>query len=312
MYIYLTNKLSGTMSLHLTFLIVVLYYVCVVSKLNEIKVILGPTAAGKSKFAMEWCSQFGGEIVCADSMQVYTGMDIGTAKPTKQEQEQIAHHCLDLVDPSQNFSVGQWVQCADKAISQICNKGKIPIICGGTGLYVKSLLFKHSFVQADESLRVELQNELDKHGNQHMHNLLSNVDGVSASKINANDTKRVLRALEIYRTTGKPKSQVDTIDKEPRYKADIHVVNMDRDKLYSRIDERVDIMIEQGLVDEVSSLLAYKDCQSMQAIGYKEIVSFLKGDISKHDAIELIKKNTRNYAKRQLTYLRHQFDVVLG
>ncbi|MDR3021508.1 MAG: tRNA (adenosine(37)-N6)-dimethylallyltransferase MiaA [Clostridiales bacterium] len=279
--------------------------------MTKIDCLIGPTCVGKSRFALDWCLSHDGEIVSADSMQVYSGLDIGTAKPSKEDQLAVKHHAIDIVDPSQNFSVPQWVGVADKAIADITKKGKRPLICGGTGLYVKALLFEHNFANFDSSLRTRLQNDAQQNGKLYMHNLLKSVDSHSAEKIDKNDTKRVLRALEIYYGTGKPKTTIVQLSGQKRYEFEMIMLDMDRAKLYNNINFRVDKMIKDGLLDEVQKLLNFKDCQCMQAIGYKEIVDYIEGNKSWDSTVDLIKQRTRNYAKRQLTFFRQFKDKIV-
>lgn len=275
--------------------------------IRKVIVITGPTASGKSAVAIEVASRLGAVIVSADSMQVYRGMDIGTAKPSPQERAIVPHYMLDVVSPAQEYSVSQYSCEVLSLIKEL--PSSIPvIIVGGTGLYISSVIYEMNFglVPKDNSIRNELNAELLKYGCEHMHELLCAVDGLSAQKIHPNDSNRVLRALEIYRSTGIAKSTLATVRK-PRFASDIFVIEPPREELYQAIDSRVDKMIEAGLVSEVEGLLKggiSPKCQSMQAIGYKEIIFHLTGDLSLAKAIELIKKNSRNYAKRQLTYFR--------
>jgi len=270
-------------------------------------IIYGATASGKSDFAMRYASCHNGEIVSADSMQIYRGMDIGTAKPSVQDRQNIAHHCIDIVQPNQSFSVASWVQFADLAILDILKRNKLPIIVGGTGLYIKGLLYKHDYVDSDPKIREELETQLQQKGSSYLYQKLYKVDNISATMIGSNDTKRLIRALEIYMVTGKPKSQF-TISAIPRYQYQLHEISLDRVELYKRIDKRVDDMIKYGLVQEVETMLPYRNCQSMQGIGYRQLLSYFDGVHTLEQCISQIKQATRNYAKRQLTFFRHQIS----
>ena len=274
--------------------------------IHKIVVITGPTAAGKSDLALKLAREQNGEIVCADSMQIYRGLDIGTAKPTAAERTQVPHHCCDIIDPDANFTVTDYIAHADKAIADISARRKLPIICGGTGFYIKGLLWEQSYagVGSDEGLRAELTAEAENRGAEYLYNKLLAADPIAASKIHANDVKRVIRALEIYTLRGAAKSSL--ADAAPRARYDFRLIGVDteRGELYKRINERVDKMIAAGLEDEVRELTRYKDCQSMQAIGYKQFFDYFEGVRTLGDTVALIKQKTRNYAKRQWTYLR--------
>jgi tRNA dimethylallyltransferase len=271
----------------------------------RLQVVVGATASGKSAFGMQYANQHNGEIVSADSMQIYRRLDIGTAKPTMQDRLDVPHHCIDIVDPNCSYSVAEWVNCADDAIRHIVDRGRVPIILGGTGLYIKALLYSHRFGDTDPALRLQLQTQLRQLGKYQMHAQLQQVDSISALNINPNDTKRVLRALEIYYTTGVPKSQYNDNSLVKRYEYDLHVMDIDRETLYNRINIRVDDMLSQGLLTEVKQLMQYKDCQSMQGIGYRQLVDYCQGNVDWQTSVYLIKQYTRNYAKRQLTFFRH-------
>ena len=271
----------------------------------KVLIIAGPTAVGKSDFGVEAAQSLNGEVISADSMQIYKGMDIGTGKITAKEAKGIPHYMLDIVAPNEDYSVGRYVSDAAAIIKEVASRGKLPIIVGGTGLYINSLIYGHSFsqTQRNEEIRRQLWQYVEEHGNAALHRLLSQVDEISAQKIMVNDTKRLIRAYEIYLVTGKPRSaQTDT--HPPVYDYKMVVLNDDRQALYDRINRRVDMMTESGLVDEVKSLYSYKTCNSMQAIGYKEIIKYLDGEITLNEAIEEIKKGSRNYAKRQMTFFR--------
>ncbi len=238
-------------------------------------------------------------------MQIYRGMDIGTGKITASEMHGVKHHMLDVADPDEDYSVGQYVYEAANLIKDIAIRGKLPIIVGGTGLYINSLMFGHSFsqTQRNEEIRAQLRRFVAENGNSALHQKLAEVDPVSAQKIMVNDVKRAIRAYEIYLITGKPRSeQLD--ENKPMYDYKMLVLTDDRETLYQRINARVDDMLNRGLIDEVRSLYRYKNCNSMQAIGYKEIIKYFDGEIPVEQAIEEIKKGSRNYAKRQMTFFR--------
>ncbi|MBE5731176.1 MAG: tRNA (adenosine(37)-N6)-dimethylallyltransferase MiaA [Clostridiales bacterium] len=273
--------------------------------MTKLVIVAGPTAVGKSAAAINLAKRFNGEVISADSMQIYKGMDIGTGKVTIEEAEGVPHHMLDVVMPNEEYSVGQYVLDAKKAIDDVVNRGKIPILCGGTGLYINSLLFGHSFAGApkDEDIRDRLKTFAANEGADKLYAWLKKVDPVSAEQININDTKRIIRALEIYEITGKPRGAFKDVD-QPLYDYIMFVITDERDVLYDRINRRVDNMVLSGLLDEVKGLYKYKEYNSMQAIGYKEIVSYLDGGITLDEAIEQIKQSSRRYAKRQMTFFR--------
>ena len=270
--------------------------------MTSILVITGPTAVGKSSLTMELASRLGGEIVCCDSMQVYRRLDIGTAKPTRSDQEAVRHHCLDIAEPSERFSVSEYIDNADSAIQDIISRNRLPIICGGTGFFVKGLLYEQSYCGIDGDMA--LRARLEMRSNESLYNELLSVDAKSAGCIHANDTKRIIRALEVYLLSGRIKSSLEDGELVPRYDFRLVGIDCDRQELYNRIDNRVDKMIALGLEEEVRGLLKYKDCQSMQAIGYKQFVSYFDGYASMDDTISLIKQKSRNYAKRQWTFLK--------
>ncbi|MCL2662331.1 MAG: tRNA (adenosine(37)-N6)-dimethylallyltransferase MiaA [Oscillospiraceae bacterium] len=284
--------------------------------LPNLIVITGPTATGKSALGVQLAKQIDGEIVSADSMQVYKYMDIGTAKPTNEERENIPHHLIDFVHPSEDYSVARYIRDASDCINEIIKRGKQPILVGGSGLYIDSLLSGRSFsARGDAGLRQELEEEYENTGGEVMLKKLGSFDPKTADKLHANDKKRIIRALETYLITGKTISQHDaeTKAKPPRYNALKYALTfLDREKLYERIDRRVDDMISLGLVDEVISLLKMgisNKCTSMQAIGYKELTAVLTCGTDIETALEKIKMESRRYAKRQLTWLRRDDDV---
>ena len=274
---------------------------------NKILIICGPTASGKSDLAMYIADKLNTEIISADSMNVYKGLDIGTAKPSKLEREKIVHHLIDVVSPNQSFSVGDYKELAEPIVNRLISENRTPIVCGGTGFYVNSLIFNLSYGKANANLEIreKYYSLFNQFGAEHVYNVLKNLDPESALKINKNDVKRVIRALEIYHS-GIKKSELNDLNTPVRnYSA--YYVNYPRDILYERINLRVDKMIESGLIKEVESLIRCglnEKSQCLQGIGYKEIYSYLKGEISLIEAINLIKINTRHYAKRQITFFK--------
>lgn len=280
-------------------------------KKDKIIVIAGPTASGKSDIAVELAEKINGEIISADSMQIYKYMDIGSAKITKDEMRNINHYMIDIVDPGKEFSVADYKNLGEKCIKEILSKGKTPIIAGGTGLYINALTCNMNYAESkkDEDYRAYLDNLANENGNEYIHKMLREIDLISYNNIHYNNRKRVIRALEVYKLTKKPFSSYNL--GEDLYKSDYEinyfVLNMDRENLYNRINKRVDIMINKGLVDECISLknMGYtKEMQSMQGIGYKEILSYLDSEISYQDSINIIKQGSRNYAKRQITWFK--------
>jgi tRNA dimethylallyltransferase len=281
-----------------------------------IPIILGPTAVGKTGYAIDFARAVNGEIISADSMQIYRGMNIGTAKPSQAERRAVPHHMLDIIGADEEFSVGAYKSLAEQKINEVLSRGKIPIICGGTGLYVRALLYGHDFAETPRSsdIREKYRAILEARGKEYLYELLTDKDSVAAAKLHCNDFCRVIRALEIIEARGLTKTELMTAGKQPCFRAFTVGLNIaDRAALYDAIDKRVDGMAERGLVDEVRGLLnagISADAQSMRAIGYKETARYLAGAISETAMMELIKKNSRNYAKRQLTYLRHQFEDI--
>ncbi|MCR2032319.1 tRNA (adenosine(37)-N6)-dimethylallyltransferase MiaA [Anaerofustis stercorihominis] len=285
--------------------------------MNKVVVIAGPTASGKSGLAVELAKKINGEIISADSVQVYKYMDIGSAKVTEEEMQGIKHYLVDEFYPNEDFNVSVFVDKGIEYINEILSKGKVPIIVGGSGLYVDALIYdSYDFEEenSDKSYREYLENLAKENGKQYVYDMLVEADKESADEIHPNNLKRVIRALEIYKKTGKKKSDRKERKKEYRFKDTYYFcLNDNREKLYEKIDKRVDEMISLGLVDEVKSLLHMgydESLNSMRALGYKEIVSFLKGDISLEQAIYIIKRDTRHFAKRQLTWFRHNEDVI--
>ena len=279
---------------------------------KKILVIVGPTASGKTRMAVELAKAHNGEVVSADSMQIYRRMDIGTAKPTAEEMDGVPHHMIDVADPEEDFSVARYVELASACVDDILARGKLPIVAGGTGLYVDSLLSGRTFAafSPESALRKELEEELAERGGEAMLAELSRVDPEAAARLHPNDHKRIVRALEVYRSTGRTISEHnrETQALPPRYEALTIGLNFqDRADLWARIDARVDQMAADGLEREVRELLSSglsPRCTAMQAIGYKEFVAAVEGDMTWREAEELVKLRSRQYAKRQLTWFR--------
>ena len=286
---------------------------------KKIIAVVGPTASGKSALALELARQYDGEIVSCDSMQIYKKMNIGTAKPTQEELSSVRHHMIDIAEPTENFSCEDYVRLASSAIEDICARGKLPIVCGGTGLYLDALLRGGvSAPSIDTSnIRAELCARAEREGIGAIYSELKQVDPESADAIHPNNEKRVIRALEIYLATGRKKSELDKESKEFESPYDATVIYLtfnDRDVLYNRIDRRVDVMLNDGLVDEARTLMNdgvfEMNRTASQAIGYKELFGFLDGRESLDNAIENLKRSTRRYAKRQITWFSAK-DYVL-
>lgn len=277
----------------------------------DLIVITGPTASGKTSYAVKYAKEHNGEIINADSMQVYKYMDIGTAKPTMEEREGIPHFLLDVCDPDVNFSVATYCEMAHKCIKDVVSRGKLPILVGGTGLYIDSVVNNITFsdIPKDEEFCELLYKQALENGNEYIYKKLQIIDRQAADKIELNDTRRIVRALEVYHTTGKTITwHKQNSRKNPSlYNAQIYAFDFERSILYDRINRRVDEMIKKGLVEEVENLIKIGvtiDCTSMQGIGYKEILMYLDGLISFDSAVEMIKQASRRYAKRQLTWFR--------
>lgn len=289
--------------------------------MDSVIAIIGPTAVGKTKISIDLAKRFDTEIISGDSMLLYRGMNIGTAKPTIAEQSGIIHHMIDILEPTEEFSVVDFQETAAKYISDINMQGKTPILAGGTGLYVKALLegYKFNSTSGCCEKRSEMEALASKFGNQYLHNMLAEVDPQNAARLHPNDIRRVIRALEVFHLSGNALNQSKLLSDTNKlvYKAIVVGLTMNRRALYDRINLRVDKMIEDGLVEEVAELMRRgvpEQAQAMQGIGYKEIVAYLKGDINLSDAIDQIKQATRRFAKRQLTWYRKMdytvwFDV---
>lgn len=279
-------------------------------------VLTGPTASGKTALSLQLAKKHNCEIVCMDSMQIYRRMNIGTAKPTIEEMDGIPHHMIDVAEPTENFSVARYQEMAEECIADIQSRGKRALLVGGTGLYLRALRTPMAMgdVAADDSIRAELEAlAASENGKQQLHDMLAEVDPDTAARLHLNDVRRAVRALEVYRQTGVPFSKQPQLTLESRFKYRVATLTMDRPLLYSRIEKRVDIMVLQGLVAEVEGLLnsgVPADCQAMKAIGYKEIVPFLRGESTWEETDYLLKLNTRHYAKRQLTWMRREEDVL--
>lgn len=278
---------------------------------KKVIVICGPTASGKTSLGIQIANLVNGEIISADSMQIYKDMDIGSAKPTTEERSQATHHLVDFVDPDRRYSVADFKKDAESKIKEILEKNKVPIIVGGTGLYVNSLIYNIHYNEVETDL--EYRKMLENIDVKDLYKMAEGIDSDALKKIASTDRKRISRILEIYHSTGKTKTELEKESRhEPEYDYKIFVLNMDRQKLYDRINLRVDLMIKDGLVDEVKRMLEkYSEFPTaMQGLGYKEIVDYLNGNCSLDEAIEKIKLETRRYAKRQLTWFRSYDDAT--
>ncbi|MGW7906443.1 tRNA (adenosine(37)-N6)-dimethylallyltransferase MiaA [Staphylococcus pseudoxylosus] len=281
-------------------------------------VLVGPTAVGKTEFSIELAKKVDGEIISGDSMQVYKQMDIGTAKITQDEMSGIPHHMIDILEPDENFSAYEFKNRAQRLIKEITARGRVPIIAGGTGLYIQSLIYNYDFedetISEQKSLEIEAKlSELDQLTNEALHQYLASFDEVSAQDIHPNNRKRVRRAIQYYLKTKKLLSSRKKVQQfTENYDTLLLGIEMSRDILYQRINKRVDIMLERGLVSEVQQLVdnGYEKSQSMQAIGYKEIVPVIKQELSLDEATEKLKQHSRNYAKRQMTWFKNKLDVL--
>ncbi|HJV32014.1 MAG TPA: tRNA (adenosine(37)-N6)-dimethylallyltransferase MiaA [Bacillales bacterium] len=281
---------------------------------QKLLVIIGPTAVGKTKLSIELAHQFNGEIISGDSMQIYKGMDIGTAKIKEEEMDGIPHHLIDIKEPNESFSVAEFQELVRAKITEISNRGKLPMIVGGTGLYIQSVIYDYQFsdTPGDEELRRQLEERAKEIGNEALHQELSKLDPESARHIHPNNVRRVIRAIEVFHTSGKSLTEIQK-EQQPDLLYDTALVGltMEREMLYNRINARVGLMIEEGLLKEVGQLYqsGLRNCQSIQAIGYKEIYDYFDDLVSLEDAIENLKQNSRRYAKRQLTWFRNKMDV---
>ena len=276
--------------------------------MKKLLVICGATASGKTALSVECAKRLGGEVVSCDALLVYRGLNIGTAKPTKEERAGIPHHLIDVADPTDSFTVHDYERLALAAIEDISARGKVPVICGGTGFYLNAVLFRSGFgnAAADEGVRAKYQAIAEEKGKDYLHGLLRERDPESAAILHPNDVKRVVRALEIFELTGRKKSE-QRDEKIARFAYEAFAFDFPRGELYARIDRRVEEMFEAGLVGEVEGLLAAgvpEDAQCMQGIGYKEVIEGLKNGYLHSTMRDIIQKNTRNYAKRQLTFFK--------
>lgn len=281
----------------------------------KVIVICGPTASGKTSLSISLAKKINGEIVSCDSMQIYKEMDIGSAKPTVEEMQEIKHYLVDFVSPEKRYSVSEYKEDASKAIEEIINKGKTPIIVGGTGLYLNSLIYniQYNEMEVDLNYRRELEKEAEEYGLEVLYNRAKEIAPEAMEKVSANDKKRITRVLEIYNATGRNKTELEKKSrKEVPYNYLIFGINMERSILYDRINKRVDIMLEQGLIEEVKNLInKYSNMPTaMQGLGYKEVKEFLDGNISKEEMIEKIKMETRRYAKRQITWFKRIENII--
>ena len=277
----------------------------------KVIVIVGPTASGKTALSIELAKKIDGEIISCDSMQIYKDMNIGSAKPTIEEMQGIKHYMIDIAEPTERFSVAEYKKRSEEAIEKILQKGKVPIIVGGTGLYANSLIYniEYNEIMLDEEYRKNLMKIAETEvGLATLYEKARSIDPVAMEKISSNDKKRIIRVLEIKHSTGKNKTELELESRknEVKYEYKVFAINMPREILYDRINKRVDIMIENGLIDEVENIIEkYKEFPTaMQAIGYKEIVMYLKGELTKQEAIEKIKQESRRYAKRQITWFK--------
>ncbi len=278
-------------------------------------IIVGPTAVGKTDVSIEIASEIQGEIISADSMQIYKYMDIGSAKPTQEEIKDIPHYLIDEIDPSKPFSVSDYQKLAKQYIKQVVDKGKVPVVAGGTGLYVNALLFKMDFssMPSDTGFRDKLEKEAEEYGNEHLHNRLKSINAQLAERIHPNNVKKVIRAIEVYEQTGEIiKEFEESFIPNEDYKYILIGLTRDREELYDRVNKRVDILIKNGLVEEVQGLIhrgLTEENISMKGIGYKEVIGYLHHEYDLEHAIWLIKRNTRRYAKRQLTWFKRYNDI---
>lgn len=287
-----------------------------VQRKRPLVVLVGPTAVGKTELAIELALRLQGEVVTADSMQVYKGMDIGTAKPTPAEMKGVPHHLIDVVTPDTPFNVARYRDLAHQVIEEIHGRGMLPIVSGGTGLYIRAILDEFLFPDhgADPALRRRLQELAAVQGPEHVYEMLCRVDPERAEQVHPNDVRRVIRALEVYEMTGRTMSEQirEAQAKEPRYR-DVRVgLTRPRSELYERINLRVDKQLEEGLIDEVKALRSRYELQktALQALGYKEIIAYLDGECSLDEAVRRLKRETRRYAKRQLTWFRRDESIT--
>lgn len=280
---------------------------------QKVIVVVGPTGVGKTQLSIDIAKRYGGEVISGDSMQIYRSMDIGTAKVTKEEQQGIPHHLIDIRDPDENYSAADFQADVEACVQDIAGRGKLPIIAGGTGLYIRAALYAYDFSEAkrDDSYQQQLEREAQAHGPLHLYKQLQAVDPVQAERIHPNNVRRVIRALEIFHRTGKRMSDHEETEPDARYDAIMIGLDMERDLLYEQINLRVDKMLAEGLLEEVKRLVesGIQDTQSMRAIGYKEFIPYLEGKMDWEDTVDQLKQNSRRYAKRQYTWFRNKMDV---
>jgi len=282
---------------------------------NRVIFIVGPTAVGKTKLTVELAKALNGEVVYADSMQIYKEMNIGTAKPSKEELEGVPHYLVDEIPPEEDFSVATFESYAKEHIQNILKRGKVPIVSGGTGLYVNALLYDMDFGNAvsNEELRNKLEEESNTYGKEYVYQKLQNIDPQAAEKIHPNNLVKVIRALEINHETGENVGNfTEDLQRTSEFQPILIGLNRKRKNLFERINQRVDLMIEEGLVEEVDALLAKgysQDLKAFKGLGYKEIIRYLNGENTLHDAVRILKKNTRRYAKRQITWFK-RYDFI--
>lgn len=284
--------------------------------MQKVIVICGPTASGKTNLSIELAKKIDGEIVSCDSMQIYKDMTIGTAKPTIEEMQGIKHYMIDCVSPDVRYSVADYKKDATKCIQEIIEKGKVPIVVGGTGLYLESLIYgiDYNEIKVDLEYREKLEKLLETDGLEKIYDMAKEIDERAMEKISRNDKKRIFRVLEIYHSTGKTKTQLEIESRKngPEYNYILFGITMDREKLYERINKRVNLMIANGLIEEVQNLIAKYNSfpTAMQGLGYKEVIQYINGDLTKDEMIDKIKQETRRYAKRQLTWFRKYKEIV--
>ncbi|MCY8505671.1 tRNA (adenosine(37)-N6)-dimethylallyltransferase MiaA [Bacillus atrophaeus] len=281
---------------------------------QPVVILVGPTAVGKTNISIQLAKALNAEIISGDSMQIYRGMDIGTAKISEREMEGIPHHLIDILDPSEPFSTADYQRLVRSKIKEISERGKLPMIVGGTGLYIQSVLYDYTFTEEanDPTFRKKMEEAAVQEGAEALHARLAAADSEAAASIHPNNIRRVIRALEILHTSGKTMSQhLKEQKREQLYHSVMIGLTMDREALYERINERVDIMMAEGLADEVKQLYNQnlRDCQSIQAIGYKELYAYFDGIVTLSEAVEQLKQNSRRYAKRQLTWFRNKMHV---
>lgn len=281
---------------------------------EKVIVIVGPTAIGKTELSLKLAKDLNGEIISGDSMQVYKGLDIGTAKASKEEQEMVPHHLIDIIEMTEDYTVSDFQTKARSLIEDITSRGKVPIIVGGSGLYIQSVLYDYQFPNEarDEAVTKELEKEVESKGIEPLYNRLKEIDPKQADKIHPNNHRRVIRAVEIYETTGLTMTEIQERQKvTPLYEVQFIGLEMDRALLYERINQRIDIMVQNGLIAEVSKVFENVDqtSQAMSGIGYKEFIPYFRGESSLHECMDALKKNSRRFAKRQYTWFKNKMDI---